>query len=295
LKPLLIESSQDAPYTVKPLWSHPLAAPPRGLALAREAGAVLLWDADHRLTLFDRSGTVQAQRDGRAGCTAVGAADDGSCAAAGGEAGQLWLLAPDLSVLWQQSVPYRVTALALSQLGNHLAAADAGGGLHVFDRQGRLVWRAATPRALHFLAFVPERARLVGAADFGLVTCFDASGRALWQEGLVAHAGSLSASRDGGILCLACFTEGLVHFNLEGARPRRTRLGFPCRLAALSYDGGLVLTADLEKGLALSDWAGTVRNHCELDAPPAAIALGPLGDYAVAATASRLLALAAEA
>jgi hypothetical protein len=254
---------------------------------------VLLWDADHRLTLFDRAGAVQARRDGPARYTAVCAADDGSCTAAGGEAGQLWLLAPDLSALWQLAVPYRVTAVALSPLGDHLAAADAGGGVHLFDRQGRPVWRAATPRALHFLAFVPERPRLLGAADFGLVTCLDASGRVLWQEGLVAHAGSLSVSREGVILCVACFTEGLVHFDLEGTRKRRTGFGSPCRMAALSYDGSLVLTADLEKGLARAAWGGPPRDRYELESPPAAIALGPLGDYAVAAAGSTLLALAA--
>jgi hypothetical protein len=264
------------------------------LALAREPRWVLVWDTDHRLSLINRDGVLQAQRPPRAPCTAVCVADDGSCAAAGGDAGQLWLLAPDLASLWQQTVPYRVTAVALSPLGEHLAAADAGGGLYLLDRHGRTVWRAATPRALHFLTFVPERACLVGAADFGLVTCFDAAGRALWQEGLVSHAGSLSASDDGGMLTLACFTEGLVHFNLEGARQRPTGFAPPCRLAALSYDGKYVLTADLDRGLTLSTREGAALDHYDLESPPVGIALGPLGDVAVAATASSLLALATE-
>src|SRR5262249_38964628 len=154
-----------------------------------------------------------------------------------------------------------------SPLGDYLAAADAGGGLYLLDRHGKTLWKAATPRALHFLAFVPERPCLVGAADFGLVTCFDASGRALWQEGLVSHAGSLSVSADGGMLTLACYTEGLVDFTLEGARQRPTEIGLSCRLAALSYDGKLVLTADLDKGLTLAVRDGPASDRYDLESP----------------------------
>jgi hypothetical protein len=271
-----------------------LPAPPRGLALAREPGWVLVWDADHRLSLYNRSGLAQAQRAARAPCTAACIADDGSCAAAGGEAGQLWRLAPDLAPVWQKVVPHRVTAVALSPLGDYLAAADAGGGLYLLDRHGRTVWKAATPRALHFLTFVPERPCLAGAADFGLVTCFDAAGRPLWQEGLISHVGSLSAGADGGRLILACFTEGLVHFTLEGARQRLVAPNPPCRLAALSYDGKLILTADLDRRLTLAERDGAARDHFDLESPPAGVALGPLGDYAVAATQNGLLALATE-
>jgi hypothetical protein len=279
---------------VRPLWSLTLAAPPRGLALAREPGWVLVWDADHRLSLYNRGGLAQAQHSARAPCTAICIADDGSCAAAGGEVGQLWRLAPDLAPVWQKVVPYRITAVALSPLGDHLAAADASGGLHLLDRHGHVVWKAATPRALHFLTFVPERSCLVGAADFGLVTCFDAAGRTLWQEGLISHVGSLSASADGSRLTLACYTEGLVHFTLEGARHRPAGFSPPCRLAALSYDGQLVLTADLDRRLTLAERDGLVRDHFDLESPPTGIALGPLGDFVVAATQSRLFALATE-
>ena len=44
------------------LWSRKTAAPPRGLSLARERGCFLVWDADHNLQLFNRSGEPQARR-----------------------------------------------------------------------------------------------------------------------------------------------------------------------------------------------------------------------------------------
>ena len=43
------------------LWSRKIAAPPRGLALARERGWLLVWDAEHGLHLFNRSGEPQAR------------------------------------------------------------------------------------------------------------------------------------------------------------------------------------------------------------------------------------------
>jgi len=279
---------------VRLLWSQPLVAPPRGLALAREPGWGLVWDAQHQLSLYNQKGFLQAQRSTAAPCTAIGIADDGGCAAAGGELGQLWRLAPDLSTVWQRVLPYRVTAVALSALGDYLAATDASGGLHLFDRHGQVLWKAATPRALYYLTFIPECPCLMGAADFGLVACFDAAGRALWQEGLVSHVGSLAVSTQGRQILLACFTEGLVRYTLAGSRLPQPGQIFPSRLAALSYDGTLILTADLDKGLTLATPEGTVKDRFNLESPPVDLALGPLGDYLVVITEMHLLALAVE-
>lgn len=274
------------------LWSRPLASPLRGVSLARERGRLLAWDAQHTLYLLNRAGELEAQRPAAAALAGACAADDGGSFAAVGQGGEVWLLAPDLAPRWERSVPHRAVACALSPLGDYLAVSDGGGTLHVFDRLGRPAWRAATPRPLRYLCFVAEKPALVGAADFGLVACFGEGGASLWRDGLVAHVGSLAASGDGGNVVLACFTEGLCCYGLERPRPERLPQAAPCRLAAVSYAGDLLLTAGLEDRLYLRQRDGTMRGELALGGAPADLALGPLGDYAAVALADgRLLGI----
>ena len=267
------------------LWSRKLAAPPCGLALARERGALLVWDADNNLHLLNRSGETQARRQTAGAVAAACCADDGGSYAAVGAEGHVWMLAPDLTPRWERTLPARGTAVALDPFGQYLAAADGRGGLTLFDQGGRTRWSAANPRPLHHIAFIPERPALTAAADFGLVVCYGLAGNGLWRDAPVAHTGSLAVSGDGSVIVLACFSDGLCGYSLEGPKRRRLAAAGPCRLAAASYDGDLFLTADLDNRLFLRDVGGAVRGEWPADGAPAALALAALGDEAYVAMA----------
>ena len=276
----------------RPLWSFRPPGPPRGLAPAREKGTVFVWDDGQWLSLLDRRGGRQGQAHAPWPVAAAAAADDGSAYAAAGGDGSLWWLAPDLSARWRRTLRRPVVAVALDPFGQYLAAADAGAGLHFFDRDGRRAWETTTPRPLHHLAFVPEEPLLIGAADFGLVAGFDLKGQAVWRDGLVVHCGSLATSGDGARVVLACFSDGLRHYTAAGARVGTASTGEPCRLAALSFDGRRTLVAGRAPRLLLLDSHGKLVASHVLEAPPVAIALGPLAEHAVAALADgRVVAL----
>lgn len=271
-------------------WSQTIAAPLRGLSLARERETILAWDGQDGLILFDRAGKIQAQRPGPTPIAAACCTEDGSVyAVAGSESPMLFWLAPDLAPRWQRPLQQRATALAVEPLGRCVAVADAGGSLHVLNARGRTLWRATTLRPLHYLAFVPEKPVLVGAADFGLVVCFGASGDCLWRDGLVAHVGSLAVTGDGSSVMLACFSDGLVHYNTSGPEQQRIPLESPCPLAALSYDGDSLLTTDRQNHLGLRDGKGVIRDHLNIDAPVVAVSMGALGDYAVVGLANGII------
>jgi len=232
--------------------------------------------------LFNRAGKIQAQRPSPVPIAAACCADDGSAYAIGGsQAPMVCWLAPDLASRWQRPLPQRVTALALDSLGQHVAVADAGCALHLFDHRGHTLWQTTTPRPLCHLAFVPEKPVLVGAADFGLVLCFGPTGECLWRDGLVAHIGSLAVSGDGSGLLLACFGDGLVRYSVAGPRPQRIALDTPCHLAALTYAGDGLLTAERNNRVCLRDSKGILRDPFSLDSPAIALALAALGDYAL--------------
>jgi hypothetical protein len=258
-------------------------ARPRGLAPARETGALLAWDENSWLYLLNRKGARQAQVHGAAALTAACSADDGSAYAALGSRGEVWWLAPDLMPRWQRTVPFPPLAAALDPFGQYLAVSDARGHLHLFDRHGRARFRLQTPRPLYHLAFVPEAPRLVGCADFGLVACFDLSGRGVWRDGLVAHLGALAVSGDGARVVLACFTDGLRAYALDGRKLGGQTLPEPCRLVVLSYDGRVTLAGGLGSRLLLLDPGGHTLSDFVLDKPAVAVALAPLGESAAVA------------
>jgi hypothetical protein len=277
---------------VRLLWTQTTSAPLRGLALARERGWVLAWDSAHCLYLFNRTGKLQAQLQAPAALTAACCADDGASYAAVGTQGQVWLLAPDLMPRWERLLPTGGVAAALDPLGNYLAASDSAGALHLFDRSGRSVWRTGNPRPLRYLAFVPEKPVLLGSADYGLVACFDRNGLCVWRDGLVAHIGSLTVSGDGSTIALACFSDGLCCYGLDGGRKKRLALTGACRLAVLSYDGRLLLTTGLENRVELRDGDGHVGRVYALDGPAVALALDALGENPVVGLAEgRILGL----
>ena len=264
-------------------WALRLASAPRGLSVAREGGWLLAWDAGNSLYLVNRAGELQWRTTLAWKLVAASAADDGSACAAVGAGGEVWRLTPDLMPRWTAQLTSRATACALDSFGRYLATSDSEGGLRFFDSHGKLVGRTQTPRPLVHLAFVPEEPLLVGCADYGFVACFAPDGDCKWRDGLVAHVGTLAVSGDGSRIVLACFSDGLRSYDLEGKQQPRLQLPEPCRLVALSYDGRRTLACGLGSGVLLVDREGHVVWKHDMDAKPAAIALSALGEAFYAA------------
>ncbi len=263
-------------------WTQSVASPLRGLRLAREGEAVFAWDGRNDLFLFDRTGTLQAQRPAPSSVVSAGCSEDGNAfVIALSQSPSVCWLAPDLAPLWVRPLPHPATALAVEPLGDRLAVADAGGTLHLIDSRGKSLWQASTPRALHHLSFVPEKAILVGASDFGLVVCFGSTGECLWRDGLVAHISSLASNGDGSCLLLTCFSDGLVRYRAEEAKHERIVLDAACHLAVPTYTGDRLLTADRQNRICLRDDKGTIQDQLTLDSSILAASLASLGDSAV--------------
>lgn len=267
---------------MRPHCTQTVSPPLRGLSLARERECVLTWDGQDGLSLFDRGGRTQARGSSPLPVAAASIAEDGSvCAIGSARTPAVCLLAPDLTPRWRHPLPRPVTALALQPLGHYLAVADADCTLRLLNRRGQQVWQAMTPRPLCHLAFVPEKPLLIGTADFGLVVCFNSAGECLWRDGLVAHIGSLAVSGDGECVQLACFGDGLYRYSAAGSRPRRLPLEAACHVAALSYSGEVLLTADRGPCVVRRDADGKLRDSFHADGPVVALALGAQGDYGV--------------
>lgn len=280
---ILIPRPTPPRFTFAPLWTFGTAAAPRGLALAREQGTVLAWDEENWLYLLDRAGRRQAQVPASGPVTAACAADDGSAYAAADARGEVSLLAPDLLPRWRYTLSQRAVALALDPFGQYLAVSDTAGRLSLFTRQGRPVWRVQSPRPLCNLAFVPEAQLLLGSADLGLVCAFDMAGACRWRDGLVVHVGGLAVNGTGDRIALACFSEGLHCYSLDGQKRGRLATPEPCRLVSMSYDGGRFLVSGLGSRIGLLDEGGRSLGEQVLDRPCTAMTLTALAEMAIVA------------
>jgi len=254
--------------------------------LAREKGWLLTWDDKNQVYVHNRAGQKQAQITLPAPISAACCSDDGAAYITASGPGDLSWLAPDLTPRWQRSLKAKAVALALDAFGQYLAVSDSQGGLHLYDRQGQIIWQVQTARPLHHLTFAPESPHLLGSADFGLVACFDLAGKCVWRDGLVAHCGSLATSANGDRIVLACFTEGLRCYSLKGKNVGRLPASEACRLAALTFDGRLMLAAGLANDLLLIDREGRTLCRHPLETQAVALAVGALGSFAAVALAN---------
>jgi hypothetical protein len=259
-------------------WSQHPGSALRGLSVARETGTALVWDDAGTLYLFNRAGELQARTKAAGALTAASISDDGSVLAAVGERGEIWRLTPDLQPRGGIRIRQRATACALDPFGSYLAVADGGGELHVFNAAGKRVSGTRTPRPLRHLVFIPEQPLLLGAADFGFVGCFELTGRCVWRDAFVSHIGGMAVDSAGSRILMACFSDGLRCYGLDGRALDAVRFDFPCRLVTQSCDGRRALVCDLGSQLRIVDQDGVMRTSWELDAVPVALALGPLGE-----------------
>lgn len=266
------------PVRCQPRWSARVEGTITEMSLAREVGWLLVQTDLHWLSLLDAQGRTQAQLRGPTALSCSSAADDGSAYVAGGVQGDVWWLAPDLSIRWTRRLPQKVAGLALDGLGEHLLVADGGGGLTLFTNRGETEWQTSTPRPLRHLTFVPEVPHLIGSADYGLVQCLDAKGRCVWRDGLVASVGGMAIRGDGGRLALACYSDGVYRYTRRGERSQWQGLPEPVRQVRCSYDGRMWLVL----GLGGRVWQLARENgtptRVEFDGHATGLALSPLGD-----------------
>ena len=96
-----------------------------------------------------------------------------------------------------------------------------------------------------------------------------ASGR----DAPVTHTGSLTINGDGSVVAIARYGDGLCCYGARQSRPRILRAAAPCRLADVSYDGRVFVTASLDDRVSLRDANGIARADWALPARPVGILL----------------------
>jgi hypothetical protein len=273
-------------------WTLVTDSPLKGLALAREAGTILVWDEGNQLYLFDRDGESHSMSRVPSKILTGTISDDGSLIALlveTDEAGLL-LLDADFNVQHERAAPSEPTCMAVDPHGRYLAIGTRLNALHFINRFGRPAGRLETMEPLSHLCYVPDRPLLLGAAAFGmLVGIAIAPGRPegklgaeiLWQDRLMSNVGRLAINGDGAMILASCFTLGVQRFDLRGRNEGSYHLGGTVSQAIPDFPGRTIAASTLEGDLAVMNAAGNVRWRTRLARPIVALEIDPLGRYVI--------------
>jgi len=275
----------------QPAWTVVTDSPLKGLALAREAGAVLAWDEGDNLYLLALDGDRRAVARAPGKIAAAGISDDGSLIALAGGRGQLWLLGPRLELLDERPTVPDPLALAVDPHGRYVAVSSKGGGrTQLLTRRGKPAGEFEARQPLAHLAFVAGRPILLGASTYGTLLGMElvpagGSGtlRAVlgWQSSLMSNIGRLAATGDGGIILASCFTHGIQRYDLRGGSEGSYHTGGAPAHAVPDFAGRSIVVATLESELAVLSQAGNVRWKSATPRPAVALDVDALGRFFV--------------
>ncbi len=274
-----------------PAWTALTDAPLKGIALAREAGAVFAWDEGDQLYRINGRGEFDSVA--RAPGRIIGAAmsDDGSLVALLGEGGRLWLMDGVFELIHERPALSDALSIAVDPHGRYVAVASKMNLVQFYTRHARQAGKFETRQPLSSMVFVPDKPYLIGIGSFGAITGFALSNRGMngvaldgavaWNEPLMSGVGRLATTGDGEMILIACYTHGVQRFDLEGRAEGAYHLGGSPGQAVPDFAGRLIAVTTLEGELAILSGAGNVRWRTTLTRPAVALETDALGRYVV--------------
>ncbi len=273
-------------------WTVVTDSPLKGLALAREAGTILVWDEGNQLYLFDIQGESLSCSRVPSRIVSGAISDDGSLIAllVEAEGGELLLLDADFSVAHQKPAPSDAAFVTIDPHGRYVAVGTRHGLLHLINRYGRPAGRVETIETIAHFCFIPDRPMAIGAASMGMMLglAIDpprGSGpleiEILWQERMMSTVGRLTLNGDGSMVLASCYTLGIQRFDLKGRNEGAYHLGGTVSHAVPDFPGRTIAAATLEGELAIMNSAGNVRWRTTLPRPAIGLEIDPLGRYVI--------------
>ena len=261
-------------------WSQISDAPLAGLALAREAGRVLVWDDANNIYVLDLSGKRLLTSRAPVPLHSAVISDGGQIVVAG-KAGDIWWLRNGLEPRLHLPGHRGLIGMALNPQGQYLAASLDDSHTRIYDWHGRPITELVTARPLQHMTFLVGRPYLVAASDYGLAGCWELDGEQRWQDRLWSSAAHLCATGEGFAILVSCFGHGLQRYGLDGTNEGAYHLGGGVTRAAIDYDGTVFVAATMEGELLVVNVAGHVVWRQTLPQPAKEVLVDAAGQFLV--------------
>ena len=271
-------------------WSVVTDAPLKGMALAREAGAVFAWDEADQLYRVDARGEFQSVARAPGRVLAATISDDGSVVGLLGEGSRLWLMDGDFNLTHDRAGVAEPLSIAVDPHGRYLAVGSRLNLVQFYTVHGKQAGRVETRQPLSSLLFVPNQPYLVGIGTYGSIAGIELfargatghlDGETAWYEALMSGVGRLATTGDGSMILVSCFTHGVQRHNLEGKSEGAYHLGGSACQAVPDFAGRIIAVATSEGELAVLSGTGNVRWRSTLPTPALVLETDALGRYIV--------------
>ena len=274
-----------------PAWTVLTDAPLRGIALAREAGAVFAWDEADQLYRINARGEFDSVARAPGKILGAAASDDGSLVALLGEGARLWLMDGTFELTHERAAISDPLSIAVDPHGRYVAVGSRINMVQFYTRHGRQAGKFETRQPVSSMVFVPDKPFLIGIGANGAITGFALSNRGVggtsldgaiaWNEALMSGVGRLATSGDGEMVLIACYTHGVQRFDLEGRAEGAYHPGGSPAQAVPDFAGRMIAVTTLEGELAILSGAGNVRWRTTLSRPAIALETDALGRYVI--------------
>ena len=272
-------------------WSVVTDAPLKGMALAREAGAVLAWDEADQLYRINARGEFQSVARAPGRIQAATISDDGSIVGLLGEGSRLWVMDGDFTLLHERASVADPLSIAVDPHGKYLAVGSKLNLIQFYSAQhARLAGRVETRQPLSTIVFVPNEPFLVGIGAFGSIAGIELyakgatghlDGETAWYEPLMSGVGRLATTGDGAMILVSCFTHGVQRHSIAGKSEGAYHLGGSASQAVPDFAGRIIAVATGEGELAVLSGTGNVRWRDTLPSPAICLETDALGRFLV--------------
>ena len=276
-------------------WAVMTDAPLKGMALAREAGAVFAWDEADQLYRINARGEFQSVARAPGRIVAATISDDGSVVGILGEGARLWVMDGDFTLRHERGSIADPLSIAADPHGRYLAVGSKLNVVQFYSAHAKLAGRVETKQPLATLLFVPNQPFLVGIGAYGSIAGIELvskgaaghlDGATVWYEALMSGVGRLATTGDGAMILVSCYTHGVQRHNLDGKSEGAYHLGGSASQAVPDFSGRIIAVATLEGELAILSGTGNVRWRTTLPHPAVFLETDALGRYVVAGQAT---------
>jgi tetratricopeptide (TPR) repeat protein len=170
--------------SIDAIWNYETPAPVWDIAIAEQAGRIILGLASAEVIVLDKQGAFLWRFRIPMGirCRSVAVTPDAARLAVGTQGRSIYMLDASNRLLWKREVGGEVRALAFADECRMLVAACTDGYVRVFHIDGKDHWSFQTEFKAWHLAVDDAKRQIVAGTGDGQLYVFDYEGQVVWKE-----------------------------------------------------------------------------------------------------------------
>ena len=166
------------------VWEYATPSPVWDIAVAEQAGRIVLGLASAEVVVLDREGNLLWRFRISMGlrCRSIAVTPDAARLAVGTQGRSVYMLDASNRLLWKRDVGGEVRALAFADENNMIIAGCTDGYVRVFQTDGKDLWSFQTEFKVWHLVVDETKRHIVAGTGDGQLYVIDYDGQVVWKE-----------------------------------------------------------------------------------------------------------------